>query len=214
MPTDPAHPAPAREPATDATAVLDTEGLGPSEAGYGARYAEDSFDYPSPAPSQSWAVGVPPPGPGQDDNPATESDSADGGQRRAGPVGARSAGRWQQLAVRRRPALSAAAALVVMGGFGLALSVVSDTVSSNPVPGGADGTAQVSAPKSPAAPSPPSEATASAPPPAGSGAGAAPTASALPTGLPPGTGERRDDEGGGDGREDHGREDGDRADAD
>jgi len=108
------------------------------------------------------------------------------------------------VADRHRTVLLSAAALLVMGGFGFALSMVGDTASSNPVPGGADGTAQVSAPQAPT-PSRPSDATASAPPPAGGGAGvsAAPTS----TSAPPGDNGRRDDE-----RGEQGHEDGDGAD--
>jgi hypothetical protein len=216
MPTDPAHPAPAPEPETDATAVLAADALGSAESGYGDRYAEDSFDYPdhtSPAPAQSWSAGAPPPGFAPAVGPVEDSGSADVGRRRADRDRSRPAGRWQQVAARRRPVLMVAAALVVMSGFGVALSMVSDTVSSDSVPSGPGGTAQVSAPKSPNEPSLPPDATAPASPPAvggagGDGASAAPS----PTGLLPGAGEERGDEHGEDGREDRGRRDGDGAD--
>lgn len=213
MPTDPTPPASAQQPDPDATAVL---ALDSAEEGYGDRYAEDSFDYPdhpSPAPTQSWSASEQSPDFAPTVGSTEESGSADVVQRRADRSRSRSAGRWQQVAVRRRPALMVAAALVAMGGFGAALSMVSDTVSSDSVPSGPGGTAQVSAPKSPTEPSLPPEATASASPPAAGGAGGDGTsATPSPTGLLPGTGELGDDEHGEDGREGRGREDGDRAD--
>ncbi|WP_200309264.1 hypothetical protein [Streptomyces adelaidensis] len=218
MPTDPAAPAPAPapepEPATEATAVLAVDALNSAEGGYGDRYAEDSFDYPdrpSPAPAQSWSAGEPPPGSAPPVAPAEDSDSADGEQRRTDEDRSRTAGRWQQLAARRRPALMGVAALVVMGGFGAALSMVSETVSSDSVPSGSGGTARVSAPKSPAEPSPAPDVAASAAPPAAGGAGDGVSVTSSPTGSVPGAGEEGDDEHGEDEREDRGREDDDRA---
>ncbi|WP_406731641.1 hypothetical protein [Streptomyces sp. NBC_01794] len=205
----PAHPTPPGEPEIDATAVFSPAAVGAAEYGYGARYAEDSFDYPSPAPEQSWSAGAQPPDIAQPDSSA-ESDGVDGGQRRADRAGAHPAGRWRQVTVRRRPALLVAAVLVAMGGVGIALSIVSDTLSSTPVPGAPGDTAQVSAPKSPTAPSSPPDATASASSPESGGSGAAPA----PTGtsLPPGAAGQRDDERGEDQRDEHEREDGDGAD--
>ncbi|MGI3222644.1 hypothetical protein ACRJ4B_00170 [Streptomyces sp. GTA36] len=216
MPTDPAYPRSAEQPDPDTTAVLAADALGSAEGGYGDRYAEDSFDYPdrpSPPSAQSWSAGEQPPDIVPGVGPADEeSGTAEMRQRRAGGDRTRPAGRWQQVAARRRPAMMAAAALVAMSGFGVALSMVSDTVSSDSVPSGWGGTAQVSAPKSPIEPSLPPDATASASPPAaggvgGDGASVAPS----PTGLLP-SGERGDDEHAEDGREDREREDGDRAD--
>lgn len=216
MPSDPAHPGPAQQPGPGATAVFAAHPSGSPEGGYGDRYAEDSFDYPerpSPAPAQSWSAGERPtgfvPAVGTADE---ESGSADVG-RRAGGDRSRPAGGGRQVAARRRPALMVAAGLVVMSGFGVALSMVSDTVSTDSVPSGSGGTAQVSAPKSPTEPSLPPDATVSASPPAtggdgGDGASVAPS----PTGLFPSARERGEDEHGEDGREDREREDGDRAD--
>ncbi|TXS48515.1 hypothetical protein EAO75_16375 [Streptomyces sp. uw30] len=218
MPTDPARPAPAQQSDPDATAVLPAGAFDPAEGGYGDRYAEDSFDYPvhpSPGPAQSWSQGGPPPDFTPTAGPAAESDGADVGQRRADQDRSRPAGRGQQVAARRRPALMAAAALVAMGGFGAALSMVSDTLSSDAVPSGSGGTAQVSAPKPPIEPSPAPDATASASPPAAGGAGGAGTSAApSPTGLLPSAREQHGDEHGEGGREEHDREDGDRADDD
>ncbi|MFE4703505.1 hypothetical protein ACFRIC_41270 [Streptomyces sp. NPDC056738] len=212
MPTDPAHPAPAQQPGSDATAVLAAGALAPAEGGYGDRYAEDSFDYPdhpSPAPAQSWSAGEQPPGFAPAVGPAEESDSADVGPPGADGDRSRPAGPWRQVAARRRPALMAAAALVAMGGFGAALSMVSDTLSSDAVPSGSGGTAQVSAPKSPNEQSPPPDATASASPPAAGGAGGAGVSAApSPTGLLPSAREHGDERGE-DGREEHDRQDGD-----
>ncbi|MFF7794007.1 hypothetical protein [Streptomyces sp. NPDC007991] len=215
MPIDPAHSAPPREPETDATAVFGPDALGSAEGGYAARYAEDSFDYPehaSPPPSQSWSAGGQPPDVASAPGPTEESDSTGEGQRRADRARSRPAGRWQQRAARRRPVLMVAAALVVMSGFGVALSMVSDTVSSDSVPSGSGGTAQVSAPKSPTEPTLPPAATASASPPAagGDGVSVAPTA----TSLLPGAGHQRDDGRGEDDREDDGSEGGEREDGD
>ena len=141
-----------------------------------------------PSTTRHW----PPPTPG----PADESpwDPVD----TAGPADG------QQLATRRRPLLALAATLVVIGGFGSALSAVSDTVTSDPTPGG---TAQVSAPKSPTEQPRLPGATASATPP-GTGAEVLPA----PTGSTSATSDRRDDEHGGHGgQEDQQREDGDRS---
>jgi len=218
MPTGPASPAPAQQSDPDATAVLPAGALDPSEGGYADRYAEDSFDYPdhlSPEPARSWSQGGPPPGFTPAAGPAVESDGVAVGQRRADLDRSRPAGRGRQVVARRRPALMVAATLVAMGGFGVALSMVSDTLSSDAVPSGSGGTAQASVPKSPTEPSRPPDATASASPPAAGGAGGAGTSAApSPTGLLPSAREQHGDERGEDGREEHDREDGDRADDD
>ncbi|MGW2784247.1 hypothetical protein ACWC3X_23770 [Streptomyces populi] len=96
----------------------------------------------------------------------------------------------------------AAAALILLGGFGLALSTVSDTVTSNPDPGG---TAPVSAPKSPGLPSYPPSATASDEPPTEA---VSPAVTPVPTASSSGADDHRGDD---DGKEDPGREDGDHA---
>ncbi|KUN29775.1 hypothetical protein AQJ23_03235 [Streptomyces antibioticus] len=88
---------------------------------------------------------------------------------------------------------------------GVALSTVSDTVTSPTTPGG---TAQVSAPKSPTTqPLPPVPPTSTEP----SGGAVSPTAASTPASLPPATGEDRD-RGAEHEREDQRREDGDDAD--
>ncbi|MFF0001579.1 hypothetical protein [Streptomyces avermitilis] len=109
------------------------------------------------------------------------------------------------MAARHRSVLMAAAALVVLGGFGFALSSVSETVSSNPTPGG---TAQVSAPRSPTAqPLPPDPAATPESPGGAAGTAAVPTQ----TSSSPGAGEDRDRDKE-HGREEQGREDGNDAD--
>ncbi|MFJ8600034.1 hypothetical protein ACIREM_15165 [Streptomyces shenzhenensis] len=98
------------------------------------------------------------------------------------------------------PALTVVAALVLLGGFGLALSTVSDTVTSTPDPGGP---AQVSAPRSPGAPSLPPDATLPAGPP---GAAVDTAVASTQTAVPPVTDDHGDD---GHREEEQGREDGD-----
>ncbi|PWI10205.1 hypothetical protein DIZ27_14180 [Streptomyces sp. NWU339] len=108
--------------------------------------------------------------------------------------------------MRHRPALLIAAALVLLAGFGLALSTVSETVSSTPGPGG---TAPVSAPKTPALPP---DATVPAKPPGNAAGTSAWPAQTSPS---PSSDDHRDDERGQDdehGQEDQGREDDDRSD--
>jgi len=112
MPADPAHPA---------------------EGGYGVRYAEDSFDYPSPALAESWSQSTQPLDAVPDAGLSTEADSADEEQR-TDRGHARETIWWGQMAGRRRAALMVVATLLVMGGFGLSLSMVSSTVSSDPAP--------------------------------------------------------------------------------
>ncbi|MFD8379152.1 hypothetical protein ACFV2X_11550 [Streptomyces sp. NPDC059679] len=201
---------PSVKPATETTAVLK-----PSEGAYGARFDEDAFNYPSPAASQAWPGDEPLPKPADAAGSADASGSADaatpadatGPADAAAPVDepdaarqARGRGRerdafgWQRLLARRRPVLAVAAALTVMGGFGFALSAVSDTVSSNPTP---VGTVRDPASKPPTEqPQPPGATPSPASPPDG-GAGVLPT----PTGSLPSTADRHDDE------DDRGRED-------
>ncbi|MEU2743397.1 hypothetical protein ABZ656_51200 [Streptomyces sp. NPDC007095] len=201
MPTEPEH-ASASFADDQKTAILDAVPSAPAPVGYGDRFAEDAFDYPSSA-AQDWsAKAAPAP-------EAIASATAAAPQpvpqaRRTGHGGARGANGWQQAAVRHRSALTAAAAVLLLGGFGFALSTVSDTVSSDPTPGS---TAQVSAPKSPTGQPLPPDASATAEPGTGAGASAAPT----PASPLPGTGEDRgrDQE---HGPNEPGREDGDDAD--
>lgn len=103
------------------------------------------------------------------------------------------------------------AALLIMGGFGLPLSMVSSTVSSDPAPGTSSGTSQVTRPRSPAVSALPPQATASASSPEGGTSGSV-TISPTQVSPLPGTGGQGDNQGGQDRREDHGREDGDHAD--
>lgn len=178
--------------------IPETAVLGQGEAGYGARFDEDAFDYPSPGASHPWSGQ----GPRLDPvDTAVPVDELDGAGRAHGPGHVREAPGWPQLAARRSPLLAVAAALVVMGGFGFALLAVSDTVTSDPTPGA---TAQVSVPKSPTERPRLPGVTASATPP-GIGAEVLPT----PTGSTSATSDRRDDEHGG--QEDQQREDGDRS---
>ncbi|MER7795203.1 hypothetical protein [Streptomyces sp. NPDC097640] len=162
------------KPATETTAVLNV--LNQSEGAYGARFDEDAYNYPSPSASQAWPGDEPPPEPAD----AAEIDEPDAARHARDRSHEREAGGWQQLLARRRPVLAVAAALMVAGGFGLALSAVSDTVSSDPTPAG---TARVPEPKSPTEQPPLPGATASATSPPGGGA------SSLPA-----TGDRHDDE--------------------
>ncbi|SES31103.1 hypothetical protein SAMN04487983_10425 [Streptomyces sp. yr375] len=172
----------------------------PAPGGYGDRFAEDAFDYPSSA-ARSESADPALTGAGE---PVAEPQASAGQQ---GPRGraVRSADGWREAAVRHRSVLTGVAALVVLGGFGLALSTVSDTVTSPPSPGG---TAQVSVPKSPTtqpvSPAPP----ATTEPP---GDAVSPATTPTQTSLSPGTGEDRD-RGEEHGREDQEREDGDDSD--
>ncbi|MCH5677809.1 hypothetical protein [Streptomyces gilvus] len=183
---------------TDAehTAILDAVQGAPTPGGYGDRFAEDAFDYPSSS-AHSWSAGPAPTG--------AEEAGAEPQGPAAVPPGptARAVRRsdgWRQAAVRHRSVLTATAALVVVGGFTLALSTVDDTVTSPPGPGG---TVQVPVPKSPTVQpfSPPAPATTEPP-----GDAASPAATPTQKGVPAGTGEQRDR---GEGK---GREDGDDAD--
>ena len=195
MPIEPHHvpAAPSGEPTVETTAVL-----GRAEAGYGARFDEDAFDYPSPA---AWDARSGDESQRDSVDTAGPADEPDTAGRAHGGGHARETSGWQQPATRRRPLLAVAAALVVLGGFGFALSAVSDTVTSDPTPGG---TAQVSAPTSPTGQPPLPGVTVSATPP-GTGAEVLPT----PTGSTSATSERREDKHGG--QEDQQREDGDRS---
>ncbi|MEV5802350.1 hypothetical protein [Streptomyces collinus] len=192
----------ANTPLSDAGVTAISASAVPSSAGggYGNRFEEDAFDYPSPSPSQAWSC---------DDSVAdipevfaagSESRIEAGGSRRSR---VRDESRWRQTVVRHRSAVTTVAALVLLAGFGLALSTVSTTVTSNPDPGG---TAQVSAPKSPDAPSLPPDATLPAQPP-----GAGTNTATLPpqTTVPPVTYDRGDDD---HGEKKQGREDEDHAD--
>lgn len=192
----------ANTPLSDAevTAISTSAVSSSAGGGYGNRFEEDAFDYPSPSPSQAWSsdesVADTPDVSAADSEARTEA----GGSRRSR---ARNESRWRQTAVRHRSAVTAVAALVLLGGFGLALSTVSDTVTSNPNPGG---TAQVSAPKSPDPSSLPPDATLPAQP---SGAGVNTATLPPQTVVPPVAGDRGDDD---HGEEEQGREDRDHAD--
>ncbi|MFI7405637.1 hypothetical protein ACIBW9_35050 [Streptomyces sp. NPDC049541] len=197
MPSEP-ELTPASPADAEQTAILDAVDGAPAPRGYGDRFAEDAFDYPSPQATHAWSADA------ASATAAGETDTVSRvpaqGRGRAGSK-ARGAGGWRQVAGRHQSVLLAAAALVVLGGFGLALSSVSQTVSSNPTPGG---TAQVSAPRSPTArPLPPDPADTPEPP----GSAAVPTQ----TSSSPGAGEDRDREKE-HGREEQGREDGNDAD--
>ncbi|MGW3101370.1 hypothetical protein [Streptomyces sp. NPDC001100] len=200
MSIDPAHPAATQLPDTDATALFAAPARGPAEGAYGVGYAEDSFDYPSPAPAQSWSDGRPPLGAALDAAPPAGVDGAEEGQS-ASRGHARETGWWERVADWPRWAVIVAAALVITGGFGLSLSMVSDTVSSDPAPGASGGTSEVTVPQSPAVPDLPPQATASASSPAGGASGGV---SVSPTGTSPLPGA-----GGQDRQEDNGRGDGD-----
>ncbi|MFF8941852.1 hypothetical protein ACF1A5_06135 [Streptomyces sp. NPDC014864] len=198
MPPEPEQPSCAPTDAEETT-ILDPVRGALATGGYGDRFAEDAFDYPSsiahscsadPAPTGAGEPGAEPPVPV--------------GQRSPKGRAVRSANGWRNAAVRPRSILTGAAALVVLGGFGLALSTVSDTVTSPAAPAG---TAQVSVPKSPTT-QPSSAAPATVEPP---GDTASPAATSTSASLPPGTGEDRDREED-HRREDQGREDGDNAD--
>ncbi|MEU5592604.1 hypothetical protein [Streptomyces sp. NPDC020298] len=193
----------------DATTPLSdaevTAMLGPSisesaQGGYGDRFEEDAFDYPSLSPSPAWPSQGCSAAPAEATAADVELEAEAVGSRRSR---AREKSRQGHTAVRNRSALTAVAAVVPLSGFGLALSTVSDTVTSDPSPGG---TAQVSAPRSPGAPSLLPEATLPAQPPGGTVDTATPPAQ---TAVPPVTGDRGDDD---HGEEEQGREDGDHAD--
>ncbi|MBT1093531.1 hypothetical protein [Streptomyces sp. Tu102] len=208
MPVDPSRSQPISSADMPETVVFGpVPDDGPS--GYGDRYAEDSFDYPASASAQDWSAGAPPaPAADPADSVSAHLDTGNGGSG-TGRRGGQAAARWPQGAGRRKPLLLAAAALLIAGGFGLARSMVSNTVSSSPTPGPASDLGQVSAtqPVTPSAP------PVSALPPADSGTG--PGTSAPATSAAPVTGDRHDGEREDDGREDHRddqREDSDRSD--
>lgn len=175
MPSEPRR-ASASPAETEQTAIFDTVSGVTAPHGYGDRFEEDAFDYPSPQATHAWSA---------DAASATDAGETDTalhapaeGRRRAGST-ARGSDGWQQAVSRHRSVLIAAAALVVLSGFGFALSSVSETVSSNPTPGG---TAQVSAPRSPTAPPLPPDVTAGpASPGGGAGTAAAPTQTSSPS---------------------------------
>ena len=198
MPSEPRR-ASASPADTEQTAIFDTVPGGSAPRGYGDRFEEDAFDHPSPqatdAGSADAASGT------ATGETVTAPHAPAAGRRRAGSPA--SDGRRQAIS-RHRSVLMACAALVVLGGFGFALSSVSEAVSSNPTPGG---TAQVSAPRSPTAqPLPPDVTTGPASPGGGAGNAAVPAQTGSPPGTAgvPGPGEDH-------GREEQGREDGDDA---
>ncbi|MDX2675373.1 hypothetical protein [Streptomyces soliscabiei] len=176
--------------------------------GYGGRYEEDSFDYPSSAEP----VG---PGPTEEPPPAADdalaSDAApeppSEADERPGPSGSNSLG--QLVAARRGLVLAVLAGLLAVSGVGVSLSMVSDAVS-DPGPGSA---VQVPAPTPPAEQAPAPSAPPSSPADASSVPGG--TASSAPsrTGQTPGagTGARDEGEGRDDGLEGQEREDGGRS---
>lgn len=182
------------------TAILDPVPGAPAPGGYGDRFAEDAFDYPS-STSHSWSADQAPTGA---DELGTEPRPS-AGRHGSGAGAVRSREGWRQAVVRPRSALLAVAALLVLGGFGMALSTVSDTVTSPATPGG---TAQVSAPKSPTTQPLPAVPPAATGPSGGAGS---PAATPTQASLPPVVGEDRD-RGEDHEREDQQREDGDDAD--
>ncbi|MFE1314387.1 hypothetical protein [Streptomyces sp. NPDC058755] len=192
----------ATAPLSDAevTAILGPSVPTSARGGYGDRFAEDAFDYPSPSPSHAWSSDDSVPASTEATGAESAPGAEEGGSRRSR---ARDESGWRQTAVRHRSAAVAVAALALLGGFGLALSTVSDTVTSTPNPGG---TAQVSAPRSPGSPSLPPDPALPAQP---SGAGANTATPPTQTAVPPVTGDRGDDD---HGEEEQGREDGDHAD--
>ncbi|MFF4361631.1 hypothetical protein [Streptomyces sp. NPDC001604] len=182
-----------------------TQVIPTTEQGYGGRYEEDSFDYPSAVPVDRSRVEEAPPM-GHDALPSSGPEPESETEEKSAAAGPRSLG---QLAVARRGlVLSVAAGLLALGGFGAALSMVSDTVSSDPSPGG---TAQVSSPTSPAAQPPAPSAPASSPVDTGAIPGGtvpaapSPTSAATSAGAP-GQGDHQED-----GQDDQEREDGDRS---
>lgn len=192
----PPEPEQTSSPPTDAeqTAILDPVPGAPATGSYGDRFEEDAFDYPSSG-AYSWSVDPAPRGTGE---PVAEPQEP-AAHRAARTRAVRSTDGWRHAAVRPRSLLTAAAALVVLGGFGLALSTVSDS------PTGPGGTAQVSVPKSPTTlPVSPTPPVTTEPP----GNAVSPTAAPTQTSVPPGASDDRD-RGEKQGREDQGREDGD-----
>ncbi|MFF7189795.1 hypothetical protein ACFZAR_32235 [Streptomyces sp. NPDC008222] len=183
-----------------------TQTMPATDEGYGGRYEEDSFDYPSAAPAA----------PGLGEEVPAERDALPSSEPQAGSeskaeetspaTGLRGLG--ELAAARRGLLLSVAAGLLALGGFGTALSMVSDTVSSDPSPGS---TAQVSSPTSPVAQPPAPSQAASSPTDAGALPGGTSPTSPSPTGAvtsaaAPGTGDHQED-----GQDDQEREDGDRS---
>ncbi|WP_432026370.1 hypothetical protein [Streptomyces sp. 1222.5] len=107
------------------------------------------------------------------------------------------------MATRHRSVFGAVAALVLLGCFGIALSTVSDTVTSDP---GLGGTAPVATPKSPGTQPLPPDATLPAEPPGGGANAVTPPTQTV---VPPVTDDRADDD---HGEKERGREDADPAD--
>ncbi|GGZ40639.1 hypothetical protein [Streptomyces bluensis] len=174
------------------------------EAAYGGRYEEDSFDYPSSAPARPVVVVEPPASRDRAKESASEPRSAEQPKAGRGVLG-------QLVAVRRNVLLAVAASLIVAGGLGVGLSVIGDTVSSDPAPGGAD---QVSAPRTPTPPpsvpgasTPVSDPTSGGTASGGTGANVTVPPQAAPS--QPATPDRHDED-----RRDPEREDGDRAEED
>lgn len=181
------------------TAILEPVLGAAAPGGYGDRFAEDAFDYPS-STARAWSDPVP----GGAGEPGREPGPT-GGRYSSMARAMRGREGWRQAVVRPRSALAAVVVLLVLGGFGMALSTVSDTVTSPATPGG---TAQVSSPKSPTTqPMPPAPPVTAGP----SGGAVSPTAPPTRASLPPGVGEDRD-RGEEHEREDQQREDGDDAD--
>ncbi|MEW2306773.1 hypothetical protein AB0958_43770 [Streptomyces sp. NPDC006655] len=198
MPPEPEQPS-SSPTDTEETTILEPVSDAPVPGGYGDRFAEDAYDYPS---STAHSFGADPAA--TDTGEPSAAPPVPAGRRSPRGRAVRSADGWRQAARRPRSVLTAAAALVVLGGFGLALSTVSDTVTSPPSPGS---TVQVSVPKPPATQSLSPTAPTAEPP----GDAASLTAAPTLTSLPPDTGqdrERSDEHG----REDQRREDGDNAD--
>ncbi|MFJ9904311.1 hypothetical protein ACIRVK_15685 [Streptomyces sp. NPDC101152] len=148
------------------------------EDGYGGRFDEDAFDYPTTPPAtEPWSAAETPPRVEPDESVPRSGESGGSGE----PSGRKRAALRHGPLLPYRPVLAVAAALVALGGFGFALSAVSSTVTSDPRPAG---TAKVPAPKPPSTdPLPP---TASPPP--NTGVTVAPT----PTSTVPD--DRHDDE--------------------
>lgn len=113
MPTDPEHALPSSWD-DERTAVLDAVPGAP--VGYGDRFAEDAFDYPSSSASRDWSAET-----------ALASDVVAGatavaqqraaGVRGTGRGGARGADGWQRVGVRHRSALTARCGRAAAGRF-------------------------------------------------------------------------------------------------
>ncbi|SEC04617.1 hypothetical protein SAMN05216532_0293 [Streptomyces sp. 2231.1] len=185
---------------SEVTAVLGPAIPDSPRGGQGDRLAEEAFDYPSPSPAHAWSSDDSAAGPGT--TAAAESQlRTETGARL--PTRARNHSGRQHMATRRRSVLGAVAALVLLGGFGIALSTICDTVTSAQDPGG---NAPVSTPKSPGTQTLPPNATLPAEP---RGGGANAVTPPTQTVVPPVTDDRADDD---QGEKERGREDADHAD--